>query len=66
MTSVEIAGVTAELDCETDRAQQLIDQLSRAESRKINWATVSSITVGAIITVLMVQDVQALLVELSH
>jgi hypothetical protein len=48
LVSTEVASMSAELDCEGERAAQIADFLTEKEIRRVRSFTVLSITVGAI------------------
>ncbi|HSZ24926.1 MAG TPA: hypothetical protein VK766_04375 [Cytophagaceae bacterium] len=48
LVSTEVASISAELDCEGERASQIADFLTEKENRKVKSFTVMSITVGAV------------------
>jgi hypothetical protein len=48
LVSTEVASMSAELDCEGERAAQIADFLTEKENRKVKVFTALSITVGAI------------------
>jgi len=54
----EIASISAELDCEGERANQIATYMSNKENSRVNKLTVASITVGALggVVALLIQS----------
>ena len=63
LVSTEVASISAELECEGERAAQIADFLTEKENKKVKTFTVLSITVGAITgivtTILAAEDASA-------